>query len=240
MTPVQIEEIIQLRSRKVSPKQIARKLGLRPAEVTAMIKQQSEAGLIKKTLPELKSVLINGAAVKLLNRSPKNGTLARRGDEQERGNGLAQVMLLRVDEKNHHWMSSYLLDCWCLGLKDTLGPRQTTRKKFDEIMRQLEESFGESFQEITLEQAQVVIYSAIDYARSLGLEPHSDFRKSCQQLGPRPDPLPDLEFGKDGQPFFIAGPYDDAAKNIATLRKNVGEGNFHYLVNIGSPSDDFF
>ena len=242
MTPAQIEEITQLRSRKVSPKQIARKLGLRPAEVTAIIKQQSEAGHIQQTLPELKAILINeSAAQHLLERSSKKGLFGRKKGEADRnGNGLTQVFLLRVDEKNRHWVSSYLIDYWCLGVKDTFGPRQVTRKQYDDMLWQTEDRFEEKLQEITLEQAQAIVFGAVDYAKGLGLEPHSDFRRSRAHLGPRPETLMTIEFGKDGMPYFITGPYDDSVKVIKTLRETVGEGNFHYIAGLDSLAGDFF
>ena len=48
MTPEQGEEILRLREAKVAPKQIARKLGLRPAEVKVYIRDHSEALVLKK------------------------------------------------------------------------------------------------------------------------------------------------------------------------------------------------
>lgn len=242
MTPTQIEEITQLRSRNVSPKQIARKLGLRPAEVSAIIRQQSEAGKIQKSLPELQAIFINGGAARtLLNLSdsmPSTTASDPQGDEA--GSGLAQIIMLRVDEKAHHWVSSYLIDYWCLGLKNTFGPRQMTRKQLDELLWDTEERFEQSLQEISLEQAQAVIFGAIDYAQRLGFEPHSDFRRSRAHLGPRAKTLIDIPCGKDGMPFFMAGPYDNAAQIMATLRESVGEGNFNSLVGLGSPFDEFF
>ena len=241
MTSAQIEEIIQLRSRKVSPKQIARKLGLRPAEVTAIIKQQSEAGHIQKPLAELKAVWINSNAARhLLQLSAKGSKGQTEVGPDSDGGGLAQVILVRVDEKNHHWVSSYLIDTWCLGIKNTFGPRQLTRNQLDVVLRETEERFGHSLQEITLEQAQSVVFGAVDYAKSLGFDPHRDFKRSRPQLGSRPDTLLEMEFGKDGQPFFMSGPYDDADKIMATLRETVGEGNFNYVVGLGPPPDDFF
>lgn len=243
MTPAQIEEIIQLRSRNVSPKQIARKLGLRPANVTKVIRQQSESGKIQKELPKLHAVLINEVAAQdLLNLADSGESSADPSDFH--GGGLAQVILLRIDEKGHHWVSSYLVDYWCLGVKNTFGPRQMTRKQFDEFLWDIEERFGQSLQEISIEQAQAVVFGAIDYARGLGLEPHSDFRRSRSHLGPQPDPSSEtdikIQFGKDGMPHFIAGPYDDATNIMATLRETVGDGNFHYLVGLGPPPDEVF
>ena len=36
-------------------------------------------------------------------------------------------------------------------------------------------------------------------------------------------------FGKDGKPFFIAGPHDNAARILRQLEKTAGPGNYHYL-----------
>ena len=46
MNPEQQQEILNLRSLNLTPKQIARKLGLRVAEVTAFIKAQAEQSAI--------------------------------------------------------------------------------------------------------------------------------------------------------------------------------------------------
>ena len=44
----------------------------------------------------------------------------------------------------------------------------------------------------------------------------------------------------EGKPFYMSGPYDDIDRVLATLRRTVGEGNFHYLVEVepGDPFDD--
>ncbi|MBE9062172.1 hypothetical protein [cf. Phormidesmis sp. LEGE 11477] len=50
----------------------------------------------------------------------------------------------------------------------------------------------------------------------------------------REDDLPTLEFGKDGKPLYVNGPYDNADKVIKTLEKSVGKGNYDYLLQGGS------
>ena len=42
-------------------------------------------------------------------------------------------------------------------------------------------------------------------------------------------------FGKDGMPFFLAGPYDNPQAIIAKLNKTAGPGNYHYIVPVGDP-----
>ena len=75
--------------------------------------------------------------------------------------------------------------------------------------------------------------SAIGYARGLGFEPHADFVKAAGHLGEW-DGVCDLEFGRDGMPMYIEGPHDDTWRITHTLRQNVGDGNFHYLVGMRS------
>lgn len=228
MTSEQLEEIVQLRSRKLSPKQIARKLGLRPAEVTAIIKQQSQEGMINKVLPPFKQCLINTYAMGELLKASNGG----QGEEEEGKGGIAQVMLLRVDEQNHYWVSSYLIDYWCLGVKNTFGPQQMSRLQYEELLRQTTERFEQTLSELTLEQAQSIVFGAVDYAASLGFEPHRDFLRSRLHLGPRPDSLLDIDFGRNGKPFFIQGPYDKTEHVLKCLQDSVGDGNFDYLVSI--------
>ena len=42
------------------------------------------------------------------------------------------------------------------------------------------------------------------------------------------------EFGRDGMPMYIEGPHDDTWRIMHTLRQNVGDSNFHYLVGLRS------
>jgi hypothetical protein len=43
-----------------------------------------------------------------------------------------------------------------------------------------------------------------------------------------------IAFGRDGQPFYRNGPYDDAAAVLRTLEQSVGTGNFQFSVAAGS------
>ena len=43
----------------------------------------------------------------------------------------------------------------------------------------------------------------------------------------------DITFGRDGMPMHIQGPHGDMFAIVSTLRKMVGDGNFHYLGQIG-------
>ena len=70
MTPEQATEVMRLREAKVAPKQIARKLGLRPAEVKTCIQQSAEELYLQKaqagTLDPVYECLVNQSAAERL------------------------------------------------------------------------------------------------------------------------------------------------------------------------------
>ncbi len=226
MTPEQAAEILRLKEAKVAPKQIARQLSLRPAEVTAFIRDRAEDLYLEKArsgdLEPLHGCLVNqGAAQRLLVKTPL--------EENQGPEGLCQIILAR-QEHNRLVVGSYLVDHWCLGVKDAVPPRKMGITGYQHMVVNSEMQFSEPFVDITLEQAQAIVYGAVDYAHSLGFEPHKDFNAKAQiHLGLRPETLMPIEFGKDGQPFFISGPYDNVDQVMKTLEASVGAGNFHYL-----------
>ena len=236
MTPEQAAEISRLREAKVAPKQIARKLGLRPAEVSTFIRENAEGAYLARakagTLEPLHECIINQSAAKQL-------LEGKALPEDEGVNGMAQIILTRED-RNRYILSSYLIDYWCLGVKDAIPPSKMGRSQYQEFKGSCVERFNEPFVDISIEQAQSIVYGAVEYARNLGFEPGSDFNTKAQaHLGLQPEtPIP-IEFGRDGQPYYVSGPYDNPEKIIKTLEASVGEGNFHYVAGIGGLGDDF-
>ncbi len=235
-----VKEVVRLRALNLSPKQIARKLGLRPAEVTALIKAQAQQDSIERAnrgeLPPIEACFINAdATARLLDPKPqRKGLWKKEADRDDDDNsGFAQIFVVRLD-RNRYILASYLVDYWCLGVKDALGPRKFDRSKYEAFIENAYARFDEGYEEITLEQAQSIVWGAVDYAADLGLQPHKDFEKAKSLLGKRPENLLDIEFGRNGKPFYFSGPYDNAQKILATLRKTVGEDNFHYMIPMGN------
>lgn len=84
-----------------------------------------------------------------------------------------------------------------------------------------------------------ILYTAIDYAASLGLRPDFVFNQAEHLLnGAQPElcPTPIPTGGPKGRPMFVSGPYDDTDRIIATLTRTVGEGNFDCLIRV-DPKD---
>ncbi|ELS02905.1 hypothetical protein Xen7305DRAFT_00026230 [Xenococcus sp. PCC 7305] len=227
MTPESESEILALRTKGLTSKQIARKLGLKASQVNSVIKQNAEQIAIAKgksgELAPIAECLVNaGCAGRLLN----NQEL----DEQGIG-GLGMVLVARKTGYKRFVICSYLIDYWCLGLKDTIGERKMDDVQYRQFIEMAFQGFPEGYQEITLEQAQAIVYGAIDYAAGLGLKPHKDFQKTEKHLGTWNNQLK-LTFGREGKPYFMSGPYDNTNQIMQTLTKNVGEGNFHYTIGL--------
>ncbi|MBT9316228.1 DNA-binding response regulator [Leptothoe spongobia] len=238
-TSEQVKEILALRDRKVGPKQIARKLGLRPAEVKDIIHNQVTADPEKYARPRplapLKECLIDTEGFRHFFGGSKG--LWNRFKQRDDLKGMSQIFVTRKDGPNY-LMTNFLIDYWCLGVKNTIGPRKTKLGDYQLMIEAtFTESMNDSYETISLEQAQAIIYGAVDYAKSLGLDPHPDFERAKKTLGPRMENLAQLEFGLDGQPHYINGPYDNADQILTTLRENVGEGNFKftYISDGGGP-----
>ncbi len=232
LNPEQQQEILNLRTRNLTPKQIARKLGLKVAEVSAVIKEQAEeTTLARAAAGELDPVvecLVNAGSVERL-----FGDSAAQEPEDENDviNGLALVSVTRHAGFNRYTVCTYLVDLWCMGVKDTLSPRKIDPGEYKQFIDYVYRGFNEQTEQITLEQAQAIVLSAVDYANQLGLSPHPDFERSRAHLGEWNGELR-IQCGRNGKPYYISGPYDNPNKIIKTLRDKVGEGNFTYIAGV--------
>jgi hypothetical protein len=224
MQPEQEQEIISLRDRQLTPKQIARKLGLKASEVSTFLRSQAEqtalASAEKGELLPVAQCLVDVNFAKVL-----------LGNETSETSGLGLVMVTRSKGYNRFVAASYLIDYWCLGVKDAMPPRNCNDSQYKNLV---ENSYSQflGYEEISLEQAQALVWGAIAYAKTLGFEPHRDFEQSKAHLG-EPTSEISLKFGRDGKPYYVEGPYDNTTKIINTLKKSVGDGNFDYLYGIG-------
>ncbi len=149
---------------------------------------------------------------------------------QKEDPGLVEILLSRLQPDGDICFATYLIDKLCLGLKDTFANAGFSRTRYENEVRS-RVFHGTVPVECTIELAHQMIYASIDYAAQFGFVPNKDYALSQHLLLPRgelKEPYP-LMFGKDGKPFYIAGPHDNAARIIKQLEKNPGPGNFDYV-----------
>ena len=150
-------------------------------------------------------------------------------DKEWQDRGLAQILLSRKQPNNKLIFGVYLVDIYCLGLKNTFC---NTNISLEEYQRLKLAAFKETvIVPCSPEKVCKIIFGAIEYAKRIGFKPQEDFDLSQYVLEGLQNNDCDLtlEFGKDGKPLYIAGPDDDFEAIIETLRKNVGKDNFHFI-----------
>jgi hypothetical protein len=155
--------------------------------------------------------------------------------------GITPVVVAREQEPGRIMFGVYMMDLYCMGIKDVYTKTDYSLSRFE---RDLPEFCARAPEACSVELAHEVIYGGLEYAEKLGFQPHPDFTKQMADLMlDPPDAHPRVDqvvFGKDGQPFYITGPYDSQQKITSilnTLKRTCGEGNFHYMIGFGEPSD---
>ena len=152
--------------------------------------------------------------------------------------GLVQIMIAREQPDGNIAFGVYLIDKFCLGLKNTYADANVSIAEYRAEVRSVAQQTP--LIPCSPELAHQFVYQAIDYAAQFKFKPHKDFRWSKLVLTPRGEleESEDIEFGKDGKPLYISGPHDNVEVIKAKLDEHAGPGNYDYLVHIGDPLGD--
>jgi hypothetical protein len=139
----------------------------------------------------------------------------------ERGMGIA--LLTRRLPDGRLAFASYLLDTYCLGVKDAFWRIYSPA----EYAEHLEKMQGASpTRKASGDTLAKLVLGAVEFARFYGFPPHEDFRhasKLLEGLNPAAG-NEEFEFGKDGKPFYIQGPHDSPARVSRILAQLSGKG----------------
>lgn len=230
MNSAELEQKVRdLRAQGLSPKQISRALEVRPADVAPLIRAIAERSAAEAPEPRLVGCWVNSGWSSNLSWDGHEGW--REGSHLVEGpRGLLSVLVAREARSERVSVCTWLLDVFCLGAKNVVGPRVMRTLDLAQFRRELYAQYPQPPVEAPLELVQHLVVGAAEYARSLGFEPHPDFEACRPHLGPFVGPSA-VRFGLDGKPFFVQGPRDDSARVLQTLRDSVGEGNFDFVMN---------
>ncbi len=233
MTPEQAQEILVLRVQNFTPKEIARKLGLRPADVTAIIRSEGEKAT-QDRFDRGEMAPIYECLVSANFPDDRFLTLGQQrpepSDSIDETRGTTIVVVARNSRPGKLIVCSYLVDYYCLGIKDVIGPRQILESEYPKFREKCFQAFDNHSKMITIEQAQAIVLSTLSYADGLELSPHLDFTETAKShLGLWDQKLSIWCGDSDGKPLFIPGPSDFPGKIIAILDRSVGEGNYRYV-----------
>ena len=158
---------------------------------------------------------------------------------QEEG-GITQILVARRSPQGQIAVGTFLVDLGCLGVKSAFGRLFDTRRDYKELRDGI--NSRQKMVKADVNLVAKIIREAIAYAKELGFRPDPDCRDAMPVLG---DADPDacdvpIPLGRDGKPFFFAGPYDNAERIIAKLTRKLGPDGFHYVVPLGGDQDILF
>jgi hypothetical protein len=152
---------------------------------------------------------------------------------------IIQILVARRSPTGQIVVGTFLVDLGCLGVKSAFGRPLHTIQEYRELRDGMKANQDMIKADINL--AAKIIREAIAYADELGFKPDPDYRDAMLVLG---DADPDacdvpIPLGKDGKPFFVAGPYDNVDRIMSKLTRKLGPDGFHFLFPL-SGDEEFF
>jgi hypothetical protein len=144
--------------------------------------------------------------------------------------GMGTLVLARGATPHRLELSSFLLDVFCLGIKDVI---------FDSIDSESFEMYMTAANAasplVTVDPgyARKLLRDLAVWSQSIGFAPHRDFAAVERIFGDASADASDavFRFGCDGRPLYIPGPTESAAqvrRRIEHLRKILGDGAFDF------------
>jgi hypothetical protein len=220
-----LDEVRRLRAAGSSPKGIARALGVRPAVIAPLVRRV--AAETPQPPPEQGDVVgcwVSPAWSRELLVQRRDGW-----DDIDLGpgapTGIVLVLLARAGRHDAVTVCSYLVDTFCLGVKDTIGPKRMRARDLPAFVRTYFMVFPAPALPAPLDLAQHLVHGAVAFAAELGFEPHPDFARVRAHLGALDEPCA-ITFGQRGRPLYVSGPHDDRVAIIETLEAHAGDYGF--------------
>ncbi|MGA1475083.1 MAG: hypothetical protein ACO4AI_07945 [Prochlorothrix sp.] len=245
-----IQDILALRSKNLTPKQIARKLGLKPAEISAILKDQGSS--FKTSSPRLspqaplygcwinsdfRRKFVPANQLKPIQAGQlqpgfPNRTITRFFQKKSSELGLATVAVARHSTESRLKLGFYLVDYYCLGVKSVMPIRTIEKSSLTETLAAIYRLYDFGHHQVSLPEAQALVFGAIEFAERCGFRPHRSFDSAARNMLGEWDRSIGVECGYGGQPFYQQGPSESPARVreiLATLEQTVGAGNFQSL-----------
>jgi hypothetical protein len=228
------EQVRALSHQAVPPKQIARRTGLPTAQVVEVLRDVMDAEYNGPEARAITGCWVNAGWSRGLDAPDEYLAMDRDVAAGYGADGLAVVTVARREPQGMLRVCQYLLDLFCLGVKDTTGPVVITPDSLDVLLSTFYRTFSNGYLEIAPALAAELVWGAVDFAAGLGFAPPpgSNWPDTRGHLDERPEST-HIRFGRDGKPLYVNGPYDNADRVLATLRHSVGDEGFDTVLRLG-------
>lgn len=143
--------------------------------------------------------------------------------------GEGHIIVSRKHTGGRVSIAVYLVDIWCVGVKDTFYRLRMEDYEFKEMI----DTYRLGLRECSYDEAHNRIYGAIAFAEEAGIEPDKSFKITQYMLEEDDDniPLIEYEYGKNGKHTLVTHSRLEASRYLPLLEKNLGKGNFDYILN---------
>lgn len=155
--------------------------------------------------------------------------------------GMATVMVTRKHTNGNFTSAIFLVDIFCLGVKDTTFQFNMQPDEYEDYVNHFINR-GDC-QTIDYVLAHNIVYAGLAFAEEFEFKPHRDFTSTTRfMLDEDTDDIEliDIECGKEGKPCYVITPGDTDQKVdriIDQLERTAGENNF-FLIDASSEEDD--
>jgi len=222
-----LDDVRRLRAAGATPKEIARELGVRPAVVAPLVRHvAAERDRGRTGEADLFGCWVSpGWSRELLVASREGWDDVDLGDDGPAGVALALVA--RAERGDRVTVCGFLVDTFCLGVKDAIGPERMRDRDLPAFVRTYFKVFPSPPLRAPIELARHLVLGAAEFASGLGFASHPDFEAARGHLGAGELDGPcAITFGREGRPLYVQGPYDDPIAIVATLRATIGAEGF--------------
>jgi hypothetical protein len=217
-------KVSELRAQGLTPREIARSLGIQTAEASAIVRELAAERDSADPDADLLGCWLNAGW------SAGLGVPDRAGwHDPGVGEGTEGLLTVLVARRRRHRrrirVCTYLVDAYCLGVKNAMGPDEMDERGLRSLAGFAFSAYAAPPMSAPIDLVRELVLGATEYARGLGFEPHPDFERARPHLGPWEGPSA-IDFGCNGKPYYINGPDDDPDHVLRTLRRTVGDRGF--------------
>lgn len=134
------------------------------------------------------------------------------------------IMVVRQHAGDKFTCGLYLVDRYCLGVKDASYRLRLDGTEFDEFLDMFEDDFNPHF--ISYEEAHNWVWGAVGFAEDAGIEPCKEFELAQYVLSEDDDEVELIEFDfgdKDGKHCLLAESRLEASTYLPLMKKNLGK-----------------
>src|SRR5260370_33005300 len=140
--------------------------------------------------------------------------------------GMGTLVLARGVTPHHISLSSFLIDVFCLGIKDVMF--ESVESEVFEMYMDATDA-GSPMASVDPSYARKLLRDLAAWSQSIGFAPHRDFAAVERMFGAVNADASDagFRFGRDGKPVYIPGPNQRAAliqRRVRGLAKDIGDG----------------